>query len=812
MFGSMRIREGRGVRRMAPRVASLLALSSLVWLVLMVGAFPLNVESDASTTRTYIVQMEEAAPAVAPLGLTKAAWYTQVLQMTKLQFVQESPSLAGENKIGVESLLHVYETVLHGFSARMTFQEAAYMENLPGVAAVYPDGVKHLHTTHTPEFLGLNSSYGLWPEAHYGDDVIVGVLDTGVWPESASFGDQHLGPIPARWKGICEGGTEFNVSNCNKKLIGARYYAKGYEAATGAINETKEYKSPRDSEGHGTHTASTAAGRWVYKASLMGLAEGTARGMSPRARVAVYKVCWDQGCFDSDILAAFDQAVADGVDVISLSVGGGVVPYYVDSIAIGAFGAVRKGVFVSCSAGNSGPGPGTVSNIAPWITTVGASTLDRGFPANVILGDGVVVHGVSLYKGKGLGNDSIPLIYAGHAAIYNASNVNSTLDATLCMAGTLNPALVKGKIVLCERGNNARVAKGAAVLAAGGAGMILANTPTDGEGLIADSHVLPGTSVGAKGGFVILNYINSTTSPTANIEFGGTVLGVKPAPVVASFSSRGPNTLTPQILKPDLVGPGVNILAAWTGRQGPTGLSFDTRRVPFNIISGTSMSCPHISGIGALMKGAHPHWSPAAIRSAMMTTASTVDNRNGMLTDESTSAVGNPFDYGAGAVEPEKAVDPGLIYDLGPQDYVNFLCALNYTETNIQAFAHNSSGCPATRVRVEDMNYPSFSAVFNVTGASGEMSTTFRRTVTNVGPANSTYSSIVSAPKGIAILVDPDILKFSTGTEKLSFRLNLSASISSNTVPGVSETMFASLSWSDGVHVVQSQISITKQS
>lgn len=148
---------------------------------------------------------------------------------------------------------------------------------------------------------------------------------------------------------------------------------------TGPINETVELRSARDSDGHGTHTASTAAGHFAYKASLLGYAEGIARGMAPRARIAAYKVCWTQGCFDSDILAAFDQAIMDNVDVISLSVGGGVVPYYLDSIAIGAFAAMKKGIFVASSAGNAGPGPLTVANVAPWITTVGATTLDRDF-------------------------------------------------------------------------------------------------------------------------------------------------------------------------------------------------------------------------------------------------------------------------------------------------------------------------------------------------------------------------------------------------------------------------------------------------
>ena len=164
--------------------------------------------------------------------------------------------------------------------------------------------------------------------------------------------------------------------------------------------EKKEINSPRDQDGHGTHTSSTAAGAHVANATMLGYASGTARGMAIRARVATYKVCWTTGCFGSDILAGMDRAIADGVDVLSMSLGGGSAPYYRDTIAIGAFTATEKGIFVSCSAGNSGPGESTLANVAPWIMTVGAGTLDRDFPAYALLGNGHLLTGVSLYSGK----------------------------------------------------------------------------------------------------------------------------------------------------------------------------------------------------------------------------------------------------------------------------------------------------------------------------------------------------------------------------------------------------------------------------
>lgn len=181
-----------------------------------------------------------------------------------------------------------------------------------------------------------------------------------------------MSPVPPRLKGTCEEGTRFSFSNCNKKLIGARAFVQGYEAIVGRVNETVDYRSPRDSNGHGTHTASTAAGNFVNHASLFGLANGSASGMRYTGRIAAYKACWTSECANSDVIAAIDCAVADGVDILSLSLGGVSVPYDRDNIAIASFGAIQHGVFVPGSAGNSGPIWSTVSDAAPWIMTVGA--------------------------------------------------------------------------------------------------------------------------------------------------------------------------------------------------------------------------------------------------------------------------------------------------------------------------------------------------------------------------------------------------------------------------------------------------------
>lgn len=728
--------------------------------------------------RTYIVHMSHSA---MPNDFAEhGEWYAASLQSVS----------------DAATVLYTYDTLVHGYSARLTRGEAEALESQPGVLLVNPEVRYELHTTRTPEFLGLDGTDALFPQSNTASDVIVGVLDTGVWPERPSYDDTGFSPVPAGWKGKCEDGNDFNASACNKKLIGARYFLTGYEAAKGPVDVSKESRSPRDNDGHGTHTSSTAAGAAVRGADLLGYASGTAKGMAPRARVATYKVCWVGGCFSSDILKAMEVAVADGVDVLSLSLGGGTADYYRDSIALGAYSAMERGIFVSCSAGNAGPGAATLSNGAPWITTVGAGTLDRDFPAYVVLGNGKNYTGVSLYSGKPLPTSPVPFIYAGNAS-------NSSMGA-LCMSGSLIPEKVAGKIVLCDRGTNARVQKGFVVKDAGGAGMVLANTAVNGEELVADAHILPGSGVGEKAGNAMRAYTSSDPNPTATIVFAGTQVGIQPSPVVAAFSSRGPNTVTTGILKPDLIAPGVNILAAWSGSVGPSGLPGDNRRVGFNIISGTSMSCPHVSGLAALLRAAHQDWSPAAIRSALMTTAYTgYPNGNGIL-DVATGRPATPLDIGAGHVDPSKAVDPGLVYDITAADYVDFLCAINYGPMQIATLTkHSTDGCSANRTyAVTALNYPSFSVMFPAAGGTEKHT----RTVTNVGQPG-TYKVTASATAGstpVTVSVEPSTLTFTKAGEKQSYTVSFAAAGMPSGTNG-----FGRLVWSSDHHVVASPIVVT---
>ncbi|EYU40429.1 hypothetical protein ABFS82_14G120600 [Erythranthe guttata] len=759
----------------------LLLLFLLIVLLTLISADP--------TARTYIIRVDSSSkPSVFP---THFHWYTA-------QFTEP------------KNILHVYDTVFHGFSAVLTPKLAASVLQNPSVLAAFEDRRRDLHTTRSPQFLGLRNQRGLWSESDYGSDVIIGVFDTGIWPERRSFSDRNLGPVPKRWRGECETGVRFSRKNCNRKIVGARFFSRGHEAAAaaataglGGINATVEFKSPRDADGHGTHTASTAAGRHTFRASMEGYASGIAKGVAPKARLAVYKVCWkNSGCFDSDILAAFDAAVNDGVDVISISIGGSdgtSSPYYLDPIAIGSYGAVSRGIFVSSSAGNGGPNVMSATNLAPWLTTVGAGTIDRNFPAEVILSDGRKFTGVSIYSGEQLNGKMYPLIYPGKSG---------ALSASLCMENSLSPNSIKGKIVICDRGSNPRVAKGLVVKKAGGIGMILANGESNGEGLVGDAHLLPACAVGSSEGDRIKAYLSSNPTATATINFRGTVVGTKPAPVVASFSGRGPNGLNLEILKPDLIAPGVNILAAWTEAVGPTGLDSDNRKTEFNIVSGTSMACPHVSGAAALLKSAHPDWSPAAIRSAMMTTATLTDNSFSRMTDEFSNKSATPYDFGAGNLNLDLAMDPGLVYDLMNEDYVSFLCSIEYAPTTIQVITRSRVNCPMRKPLPENLNYPSISALIP-RGSTGVISKMFFRMVTNVGEANSVYGVRVEPPKGVRVVVKPRKLVFSETVRRLGYYVTITVDCKS-LVFGDSGAVFGSVTWVDGKHVVRSPVLVTQ--
>ncbi|KAK6130147.1 hypothetical protein DH2020_036109 [Rehmannia glutinosa] len=476
----------------------------------------------AKNLETYIVHVD-----VQPDDAD--SWYNSFLPNTNEVSSTGEPS---------PRILYRYRHAFSGFAAKLSPEHLKSMQQKKGFISARPERVYQLHTTHSPNFLGLNLNSGFWNISNYGKGVIIGVVDTGITPSHPSFNDEGVPPPPAKWKGKCE----FNSSACNNKLIGTRHF-----------NSLANDGTPSDDDGHGTHTAGIAAGNFVKGASIFGNANGTAVGTAPHAHLAIYRVCTRNGCLESEIVAAIDAAIEDGVDILSLSLGSSSFAFYQDGITIGAYRATQKGIFVSAAAGNDGPYNKTLSNEAPWMLTVGASTIDRKIRATVVLGNNLEFDGESAFQPKDFPSTQLELI------------------------------------VLCEVGGvTSRIAKGQFVKDAGAAAMILISNQGLGNTTLAEAHVLP----------------------AAHIRDDR-------APVVAGFSSRGPNFESPGILKPDIIGPGVNILAAWyVSVENKTNTASN-----FNMISGTSMSCPHLSGVAALLKSAHPDWSPAAIKSAIVITA-----------------------------------------------------------------------------------------------------------------------------------------------------------------------------------------------
>ncbi|PWZ39372.1 Subtilisin-like protease SBT3.6 [Zea mays] len=492
----------------------------------------------SSCSNVYIAYMGERSPELRP-ALVRDAHHGMLA------------ALLGSEQAARDAILYSYRHGFSGFAATLTDSQAARLADSPGVVRVVRNRVLDLHTTRSWDFMRVMSpshSAGILSNSRLGEDSIIGVLDTGIWPESASFRDDGIGEVPRRWKGRCVAGDRFNASNCNRKIIGAKWYIRGYEAEYGKMNTTDiyEFMSARDAVGHGTHTASTAAGAPVADASFRGLASGVARGGAPRARLAVYKVCWATGdCTSADILAAFDDAIHDGVDVLSVSLGQAPpLPAYVDDVlSIGSFHAVARGIAVVCSAGNSGPYSETVINSAPWIVTVAAGTIDRTFLAKITLGNNSTYAGQTLYSGARPAR-SMSLVYAEDIA----SNDADDTDARSCTAGSLNSTVAKGKVVLCFQTRAQRSASVAVetVRKARGVGVIFAQFLTKD---IASSFDVPCVQVDYQVGTAILAYTTSMRNPTVQFGSAKTVLGELIGPEIAYFSSRGPSSLSPSVLK-----------------------------------------------------------------------------------------------------------------------------------------------------------------------------------------------------------------------------------------------------------------------
>lgn len=727
----------------------------------------------AAQTDNYIIHMDLSS---MPKAFSHHhSWYSATL--TSLS----------KNVPETTKLIYSYTHVMNGFSASLTPSELEAIKATPGYVHSLRDLPVKVDTTHSTKFLGLNSAYGAWHESNYGEGVIIGLVDTGVWPESESFNDDGMSEIPSRWRGDCETGKEFNSSLCNKKLIGARFFNKGLLAKY--PNTTIGINSTRDTEGHGTHTSSTAAGNFVDGASYFGYASGTARGVAPRAHVAMYKALWEEGSYTSDIIAAIDQAIDDGVDVLSLSFGLDGVPLYEDPVAVATFAALEKGVFVSTSAGNEGPFYGSLHNGIPWVLTVAAGTIDRDFNGVLNLGNGVSISGASLYPGN-LTDARVPIVFM------DMCKDNKKLKQ------------VGRKIVVCQDKNDSLSSQYGNLENAKVFGGVFITNDTNLELFVQSSY--PAIFLSPEYGEVIKDYIKADEEAKASMEFGKTVLGTRPAPKVTSYTSRGPSPSCPEILKPDILAPGSLILAAWPPNSSAAYVDGRQLYSKFNLLSGTSMACPHLAGVAALIRGARPEWGPAAIRSAMITSSDLYDNSLGHIKDIGfDNQPATPLAMGSGHVNPNKALDPGLIYDVDIQDYVNVLCALNYTKKHIKVITKSAGSLSDCSKPSLDLNYPSFIAFFNANDPKmSDVKTVkeFQRTVTNVGEEKSTYVGTITGMEGLEVSVIPKKLEFEGRNEKKEFKLRIEGPRRMK-----ERVVFGYLSWVDNEnkHVVRSPIVAT---
>jgi len=658
-----------------------------------------------------------------------------------------------------------YTVTLNGFSGRLSGAQASKLARTPGVLAVAPDKIHTIRTTDTPRLLGLTGTTGVWSKlggtAGAGKGMVVGVIDSGIWPENPSFAGKAVvnevvqpvgvpyrqlgsGRIAMRkadgglFTGACQAGEQFTADLCNSKLVAARYFGANMLAEVGgkAGLEALEVISPRDGDSHGTHTASTAAGNQVRNAVANGRNFGTAAGMAPAAKIASYKALWKlkdapgtASGSTADLVAAIDQAVTDGVDVINYSVGSGGGGDALSPDEISFLNAAAAGVFVSASAGNDGPGANTTDHNSPWLTTVAATTIHR-FLGTVKLGNGTKLRGASI-NAKAL--PATPAVLAAAAAVGGTAGA----QASLCAPGSLDTAKVTGKVVVCDRGVVDRVAKSAEVKRAGGVGVVLVNlTPSS---LDADVHVIPTVHLDEKAGATVKAYVTSAAAPTVAIEVGDTT-GAKPVPIpqVAGFSSRGPALgVGADLVKPDIAAPGVSIVAS----VAPNRHNGD-KWAP---ASGTSMSAPHIAGLAALIMQKYPRWSPTAVKSAMMTTATDTVDANG-------KAATDPFAQGAGYVSPRRFLDPGLVYDASVNDYYGYLEGQGVdTETGIKPITGSN------------LNQPSI----GIGSLAGTQTVTRRVTATKAG----TYTAKWTLP-GIAVKITPSVLKFTKAGQTKSFTVS----------------------------------------
>jgi subtilisin family serine protease len=786
--------------------------------------------------RSYIVQLTDKPVAtytgqVAGLAATMPAQGQRLnvdaADVQAYMSYLDSKQSAVINTINAAEITHKYDVVFNGFAALLTDDEVRALKKNSGVAAITADSMMELDTSYTPTFLGLDKAGGLWEQLGgkglSGENIVIGIVDGGIWPENPSYADRvdgggnpsHSGSTvvydapPASWKGACDIGEGFGANNCNNKLIGARYF----KPASQQLHWT-EFLSARDSVagteghgGHGSHTSSTAAGNAGVTVLTGGLNLGKVSGMAPRARIAAYKVCWTDaatgknGCATANSVAAINQAVKDGVNVINFSIGssagGG---SFTEATEQAFLGAAAAGVFVATSAGNQGPGstaPAPAGHISPWLASVGNSTHNRLYLADAVTGAGMALTGAS----SNANTPTAPLVLAKDAGLPGADPIQLGQcfgPADSAGAALLDPAKVAGKILVCDRGANVLVNKSGNAKVAGAVGVIIANIEGSSTTVINQAHTVSTVHIAKDKTAILKSYIAANPA-TAVASLGNLRASFDPsikAPVMNASSSRGPNVANANILKPDMTAPGTDILAAVTAdltraQRDAVAAGAPSPISDWAFYTGTSMASPHVAGVAALLKQLHPTWTPAAIKSALMTTAT--DTLSDGLTTKvgwdatATNAGTLPWGQGAGHIAPSSAANPGLVYDIAPNEYARFLCGQGLIYTSAQCTALGGS------IAAYNLNLASLTAA-NVLG-----SLTMTRTVTNVGPTTATYNATASLP-GFAVSVQPSTLVLAAGA-KASFTVKLT-----RTSAPLDTWAYGVLNWNDGSHNVRSPL------
>lgn len=630
-------------------------------------------------------------------------------------------------------VLHRYDTVLGGVALQVPADAVGGLAALPGVRAVHPDRLLQLDTTRSPSFIGATSLWGrLGGQRNAGEGVIVAVLDTGIWPEHPAFSDpdpwgQSYGapPPPARACQFSGGVTPGPAFACNGKLIGAQRFMAAYEACATCAQPAGDFTSARDGSGHGTHTASTAAGNGNVRSEIFGRARGVASGIAPRARLIAYKVCGADGCFASDAVAAIQQAVLDGADVLNFSISGGTSPYD-DPVELAFLDAYAAGVFVAASAGNGGPALGSVNHRGPWVTTVGATTENRQFESRLSVSapgaSRLTLEGASITPGL---SAAAPVVVA------------ATAGDPRCLEAGPDGAFA-GAVVVCKRGEIARIAKSFHVAQRGAVAMILYDDPADPtqRGVNPDNHSIPTVHLSTSGGISLLAFLKANAGATATFTAG--TAASDHGDVLAAFSARGGASLGLAVAKPDLTAPGVQILA---GHTPDSHAEADPDGEIFQVLQGTSMASPHVAGAAALLKAYRPDWTPGQIKSALMTTAST---RKLLKQDGVTPA--EPFDVGSGRLDLKEAYDPGITLDVPAQDYLDqagALWAVNYPSVYLPA------GAPAVA--------------------------TVTRVLRSELPRDTVWEVVVTSPRGARVTAPASVTVPAAGVASLAFTVDKSA-------------------------------------